>query len=74
MQLEIPLYELKPKISRKWSHYHSADLQRQNSAHPTGPPKTQKKIFGKIDISPYKGPDMGTLRDTPIDNVQGTIY
>jgi hypothetical protein len=65
---------MKPKITPKWSHYHSADLQKQNSTHSKGPPKTQKKLFGKIDISPYKGPEMGTLSDTPIDNVQGTIY
>lgn len=74
MQLEIPLYGLKPKITRKWSHYHSAELRRQNSEDPKGPPKTQKKLFGKIDISPYKRPDITTLKDFPIDNVQGTIY
>jgi hypothetical protein len=65
---------MKQKITRKWSHYNSADLQKQNSAHSKGPQKTQKKLFGKIDLSPYKGPEMGTLSDTPIDNVQGTIY
>jgi hypothetical protein len=65
---------MKPKITPKWSQYLSADLQIQNSTHSKGPSKTQKKLFGKIDISPYKGPEMGTLSDTPIDNVQGTIY